>query len=387
MKVKNFLSDILGIVRIIYRRNKAYKNAPGDKIPSDPIAKTAKALHPGKIKATIVRIEEEKADSKRICFHSEELPLFLSGTYLTVELSIDDSILTRPYSIVSEPHSSYKKKEVEIIVKERKEGVVSSYLCNKAKVGDEVTLEVGLGDFHYTPFRDSRHIVAIAGGVGITPFLSMAKDIVDNDLDLNLTILYGSVDSKGIIAEEELNSLVGDKVKVIHVISGDEAYQGEKGFIDEAIIKKYSPVEATYFLCGPKKMIESVMKELSKMNVDTRKVRYESFPIEDISSCKGYDASIKNKAFDIEVRIGHSINHIKAKAKESIATALERAGIKIHTCCRCGKCGACRIKVIEGNYFIPKENDHRREADKEFNYVYSCSTYPISDLIIKIDAI
>jgi ferredoxin len=73
------------------------------------------------------------------------------------------------------------------------------------------------------------------------------------------------------------------------------------------------------------------------------------------------------------------------KASESIAAALERAGLRIHTACRSGSCGVCRIKVISGEYYVNPENDGRRGADKDFNYVHACSTYPLSDLCIKLN--
>ena len=75
---------------------------------------------------------------------------------------------------------------------------------------------------------------------------------------------------------------------------------------------------------------------------------------------------------------------IPARAKESIAAALERAGIRLETGCRSGECGFCRTKVLSGSYFVCPENDGRRAADKEFNYVHACAAYPLSDLEIRI---
>ena len=57
----------------------------------------------------------------------------------------------------------------------------------------------------------------------------------------------------------------------------------------------------------------------------------------------------------------------------------------IRTCCRSGLCGACRIKVISGDYFVPKVGDGRRMADIKFGYVHSCKAYPLSDMTIKIN--
>ena len=385
MKIKGFLKDISGIFRIKKSRKLAIEAADDSCVPEDKINKLAAEMHPGKFTAVVSEIISETKDAKRITFSSKKIPFFRAGNYLTVELQIGNSIVTRAYSIVSSPIRAYKEKTIDIIVKDYKDGFVSSYMNHELKVGDEVILEVGLGDFNYEEFRDKKNIVAIAGGVGITPFIALAHDIVDRNLDLNLTIIYGSVNPNEIIAKDELESLVQDNIKVIHVISGNYKYNGEKGFITKEIIKKYSPRDCSYFICGPKVMYDSVLKEFSQLNVDLRRIRSEAFPISDVSKIEGFPIESANKEFEIEVRQGTYSTRIMAKANESIATALERSGLRIHTSCRGGKCGVCRIKVISGNYFIPPQNDNRRETDKVYNYVYSCSTYPLSDMKIKIN--
>ena len=383
MKIKGFFKDISGIFRIKKKRKDLIEKADGDVVPEDKITKIARQMHPGKFKAVVSDIISETKDSKRITFSSKNIPFFKAGNYLTVELEINNSIVTRAYSIVSSPIRAFKEKTIDIIVKDYKDGFVSSYLNHQLNVGDEVYLEVGLGEFNYVEYRDKKNIVAIAGGAGITPFIAMAHDIVDRNLDINLTIIYGSENPNEIIAKDELDSLVQDNIKVIYVISGKYKWDGEKGFITKDIIKKYSPRECTYFISGPKAMYDMVIEELRKNNVDLRRIRKESFPVTDVNKLSGYPMEFIDKVFEIEVHQGREIYVINGKANEPIAVALERSGLRIHTACRSGICGICRIKILKGEYFVNKESDGRRASDKEFNYVHSCSTYPLSDLKIK----
>ena len=385
MKVKGFLKDISGIFRIKKLRKDKIDASNSESVKEDRIFELAKSLHPGKIKAVVSDIVSETKDAKRITFASKDIPYFKAGNYLTVELEIGNSIVTRPYSIVSSPLKSFKEKTIDIIVKDYKDGFVSHCLTNQLRVGDEVTLEIGLGQFNYEEFRDTKNIVAIAGGVGITPFIAMAHDIVERNLDINLTILYGSVNPNEIIDKQELDMLVQDNIHVVHVISGNYPWKGEKGFINADIIKRYTKAKPTYFICGPKVMYDKIIQELAANHVDLRRIRVEAFPIEDITTHPEFPQELKDQDFEIEVHQGTQVTRIRGLAKESIATALERSGLRIHTCCRAGSCGTCRIKVLEGSYFIPSENDHRRAIDKEYNYVHSCSTYPTSDLKIKIN--
>lgn len=386
MKVNGLLKDITGIKRITKARALEYKNADDKEIKEDYISNLARALHPEKILAKVSKITKETSDSVRITFVSERIPLFRAGTYLTVELKIGDSLVTRAYSVVSEPLDSYHNHYVEIIVKDYPDSFVASYLNKDLKVDDEVYLEVGLGQFGYDSYRDYKNIVCLAGGAGITPFLAMAKYFKAVNSDVDMTIIYGSEDPNNIIAFKELQALESDKLKVVHVISGNYPdYNGLKGFITKEIIKKHASKETTYFFCGSVNMYHAISKELVALNVDLRRLRKENFAISDASKISGFPLEAKNKEVNIEVHQGQYITNIKALCKESIATALERNGLYIHTCCRSGECGACRIKIHKGEFYIPEGYDYRRAADKEFNYVHSCSTYPLSDLVIKIN--
>ena len=216
----------------------------------------------------------------------------------------------------------------------------------------------------------------------------MAKEVVNGTLDIDLTILYGSASSDDIVMKEELEALDGvcDKLRIVHVLSGDEpGWTGEKGFLTAEIIKKYSAEDTTYFICGPQVMYKFLHGEVAKLDVPARRVRFEVFgQVKDIAVYEGYPSDLRDETFELTVVRGISEVKIPAKACESIVVALERAGIRIETGCRSGECGFCRTKVLSGDYFVCPEGDGRREADKDFNYVHACAAYPLSDMKIKI---
>ena len=228
------------------------------------------------------------------------------------------------------------------------------------------------GHFYLESLRDSKNILGLAGGSGITPFYSMAKEIANGTLDYDLTILYGSDSHKDIILEAELKEICQkcDRVKLINVISGENQkleLGDEKGFISKDIIKKYSVDNApengktTYFVCGPLPMYEFIKKELDFLNVPSRRIRMEIFGApKDISKALGYPKEKINDTYKLTVIRGIQEDVIDCYASEPIAVALERHGILIRTCCRSGECGACRLKVLQGEFFVPEEGDGRR---------------------------
>ena len=391
MKVKNFLKDVGGASRVTRKRLSAFENASAALTNVDPIGNVAREWHPGRIELVVTRIKDACKTAKTIRFErtdGKKLPFFYAGQYISLDLKIGESLVSRPYSLSSAPYEARGEHPfVEITVRRSKgDGFVCDHINDELKAGDIITGKMGLGQFYYEPLRDSDKVVALAGGVGITPFVSMAKEIQNGSLNIDLTILYGSVSSDDIVLKEEMDRLEGEHVHIIHVLSGDEEnWKGERGFLSADLIRKYAPADASYFICGPQAMYTFLRKELAGMDIPKRRIRFEVFgQAKDITAFEGYPAQLKDQVFTLTVKRGIHEDRIPAKASESLVTALERAAILIDTGCRSGECGLCRTKVLSGDFYICPEGDGRREADKDFNYVHACACYPLSDMTIKI---
>ena len=391
MKVKGFLKDVGGASRVTKARLEAFANASPVPVTTDPIHEVAYAMHPGKIELVVTDIRPANSVCKTVRFQAADgrrLPLFRAGQFIVLDFQIGESLISRPYSISSAPlHTIGPDSYVEITVRSG-DGklLISDYIYNELKVGDHLMGMIGCGDFFYEPLRDAYHVVAIAGGVGITPFASMAGEVAAGRLPIDLTVIYGSMHSNDITMGEELRKLEGEHVHFVHVISGDDPdWQGERGFITAEIIQKYSHEDTTYFICGPQAMYLHLYKEFDKLALPKRRVRFEMFgPVRDISIYEGYPVEKKDATFNLTVVRGIHEDVIPAKASESLAVALERAGIRIETGCRSGECGFCRTKVLSGDVYVSPVSDGRRAADKDFGYFHACATYPLSDCKIKI---
>ena len=397
MKIKNFLKDVGGASRVTKARLDAFAQASPSLTDVDPIGSVAREWHPGRIPLKVVSITPVGKTAKTVRLQrpgGEKLPPFYAGQYIVLDIPINGHLISRPYSISSSPMEARNGGTsgtpfVEVTVRRSKgDGFVCDFINDELKVGDEITGMMGCGQFYYEPLRDAQHVVALAGGIGITPFASMAKQIAAGGLDMDLTILYGSVASDDILMREELDALDAacEKVHVVHVLSGEEeGWQGERGFLSADLIRKYSAEDTTYFVCGPQVMYTFLREELKKLDPPQRRLRFEVFgQAKDITVFEGYPAECADKTFSLTVMRGIHEDVIPAKATESLVTALERAGIRIETGCRSGECGMCRTKVISGDFYIRPEGDGRRAADRQFNYVHACAAYPTSDMKIRI---
>ena len=392
MKVKGFLKDVGGASRVTKARLAAFENASPVAVKDDPIGNVAREWHPGKLDLVVTDVRSASKTATTVRFErpdGKKLPPFYAGQFMVLDFPIGESLISRPYSISSAPYQARLSEHafVEITVRRSKgDGFICDYINDSVKVGDTFRGMIGCGQFYYEPLRDAKHVVALAGGVGITPFASMAREIAHGTLDFDLTILYGSVSSDDITLKDELDQLQSDKLHIVHVLSGDEPdWTGERGFLTAELIKKYSAPDTTYFICGPQVMYKFLRGELAKLDPPQRRVRFEVFgQAKDITAFEGYPQDVKDKTFQLTVVRGVHEDVIPAKATESLVVALERAGIRIETGCRSGECGFCRTKVLSGSVFICPESDGRRAADKDFGYVHACAAYPTSTVKIKI---
>ena len=382
--VNGTFKDSVNTIKFLTERKQFIDSAPSvlpTRTDDFGVNKVAKSLHPKKQKLAISKIEEHANIAKSYYFKSEtELAYFKAGQYLTFKLEIGNSVVTRSYSIASSPASALNG-EYQITVKRINDGFVSDYILDNWNVGDEVTAYAPEGNMTYCPLRDAKNIVAIAGGSGITPFLSLARAIDQGDENCTLTLLYGCRTSNEILFKSELDSLSeqNDKINVVYVLSNSDEDGYEKGFVGADIIKKYAP-EGNYsiFVCGPGGLYKFLETELPKLQIERKYIRFEVF-----SSGKKVDE--EPKEFNITVINRGNETVIKASSNETVLCAFERAGIEVPARCHTGECGFCRSKLVSGKVYIPEGEDKRRIADMQFNFIHPCCCYPESDLVIRIN--
>ena len=391
IKVKGFLKDVGGASRVTKLREENFAKGSAVPDPRDPIREVADLLHPEHMIFKVVDIREASPTSRIFRFESADghIPPFQSGQYVNFRLKIGESVLSRPYTISSAPYEALGEHPFfEITVRRNVPYLVPDYLFENVKVGDELQGALPFGFFYWEPMRDSKEIVALAGGSGITPFHSMAKEIAYGKMKgCKLTILYGSVKANDIVLKDDLAKIEAacPDIKVVHVLSDEPDWPGEKGFISREIIEKYSSPDCTYMFCGPLAMFTFVKKALDGMGITSRRFRHDvvNNPA-DVSTLPGYPKGTETKTFRITVLRGIHEDVIEARASEPVAVALERAGIPIDTHCRNGECGFCRSHLLEGEIFVSPIGDGRRRMDKEMGWFHACSSWPLTDLKIKI---
>lgn len=389
VKIRSFrLRDMLDFKNLPLRRDKAIDAADDVEInASFPINNNAALLHPVVQEMEISRIiDHGGSDAKTFVLRKADgssAAWFRSGQYVSLKMKVGQSCVSRPYSISSSPKLT-EEGIVCITVKETPGGFVSDYMLGSLKEGDSILVSGPDGLFYHDPLRDCPDVVAVAGGSGITPFLSMAYAIRDGIEDFRLTILYGSRTEDSILFRDELASIQKetDKVKVIHVLSEEEKPGFGHGFITADLIRRYAPSEYSLFICGPQGLYRHMERVVAELGLPRRLVRREIIGVSGKMISSVSDSP--EVFYNLKVLQGPCSYEVPASSKETVLVAMERAGIVAPAKCRSGECGWCRSKLISGTVFIPPQNDFRRHMDKETDHIHPCVSFPTSDIVLEV---
>ena len=385
---KNIKETLLGTLehgQQIMENIRVMRSVSADKLPTDSVARPAEAIHRKELKLVVQSVTDTGKQAKIFRFVSEDgyLPPFEAGQYINLFTQIEGVRTSRPYSLSSSPK---QRAYYEITVARTRDGFVSDYLLDQVKPGDRFTANGPAGVFRYQPVFHSKKSLFLAGGSGITPLLSMTREILDAGLDRDVVMLYGCRNPEAALYHEELTAYSAAFPNFrYHLVVSDpvENWDGERGFLDEALIRRLVPdfAQRTSYICGPQVMNDFCNSALEAMGVPEKKIRREMFGARrDIQNEPGWPAELTgNEVFTITV----GDKKIPAKSGEPVLVALERAGVRVNVCCRSGECSLCRVKLVSGNVFLAR-GMLRRYADEKYGYIHSCKAYPMGDIEIML---
>ncbi len=161
---------------------------------------------------------------------------------------------------------------------------------HRLQEGDKVKI---IGPFGKMSFMEKSHsgpIVFIAGGIGITPFASMLQYMADMNHQREVTLFYFNATEDDIAFREELDTISENtslNLKVVHILSKEDNWEGEKGRFSTKLLKKYCPDSIStsdYYVCGPPLMSQSVIGSLKELQVPLNKIHSEMFGLAESSS-------------------------------------------------------------------------------------------------------
>lgn len=331
----------------------------------------------------IVRIFEETASAKTFRLANPNggpIPFqYLPGQFLTLSLQPQSKLVRRSYTIASSPT---QRDYVEITVKREDMGEVSRYLHDRVSEGTTLEIAAPSGRFTFTG-EDSRSIVLIAGGVGITPMMSVLRYLTDRAWRGDIHLFYGCRETAEFIFRDEIEYRRKrfPNLHVVLTVSREQHPQSGvlKGRVDGALLSSHVPElqSARVHVCGPNAMMTSVERALLDLGLPPNQVLTEKFGTAkearsevDSESTEGEPSrdlavSLPTVSF---VRSGKSSPLDPAKTVLDVA---DEIGVEIDNSCREGTCGTCKVKLLAGEVTMDVD-DGLDPEDRTQNIILAC---------------
>lgn len=328
----------------------------------------------GQDELTLVQVNAETHNIKTFVFQRANekcFPPFRAGQFLSFQIG-DDPKQIRSYSISS---SELNRQKIQVSIK-RIDGGIGSVWFHNLQVGSKVLSSRPSGHF-IEPTQNIKKRVYIAGGIGITPVLSMIRTNIDKNSSLDMTLLYGVRTEKDLAFHTYLTQLSQkyDLFKYYPILSHEPDWPGEKGFIDIHFVKSkiHNLNTAIYFICGPEVMTDPLIKNLLQTGVNEADIYNEQF-----ASPALLDES---KITIREARININGKQLHYNGRQNLLAFLEGNGIPLPYACRVGVCGTCKckitgpVKVLTHSGLTPKE--------RVSGWALSCVAYPEGDITVE----
>lgn len=331
------------------------------------------------------------------------LPAFRPGQYLTFKLEIPNGdagstkSVVRCYSLSDRPRSDLYRVSIKRVPAppgraELPGGVASSHFHDLVREGTRLAVRAPSGHFHLIEDGDLP-IVLIAGGIGITPMLSILNALAHWADPREVWLFYGVRNGTEHIMKEHLETLrdthPGFHLRVVYADPADADIPGidyhQRGYIDIRLLQAaLNLARYEYYVCGPPPMMEALVPALETAGVPAWNIHYESFGPASLnrgqtSPQAQAQALAKNP---ITVRFGKTGTSVSwdPSASESLLELIEDQGIRVDSGCRAGSCGCCETRIETGEVLYRQQPD----ADVKPGHCLLCIATPSTDITLDI---
>lgn len=221
------------------------------------------------IEVKVASIKSETANVKIIRLDCLEQPYsFKPGQWIDLHAPIEGKNIGG-YTIISSP---FEKGFIELAVKESTHHPVTQYLHQALKVGDRLRITQGQGHFYLKDEYRNSPLVFMAGGIGLTPIISMIRSLDQNSSAMKL--FYSVSNEVDFVLRQELAS----RAVLTVTKKASTSWTGERSRINLEMLKKYqTDFNSHFFICGPRAMIDGLVLELKNAGVNASHIHFEKW--------------------------------------------------------------------------------------------------------------
>lgn len=318
----------------------------------------------------VMRVEDESQGIRSFYFEAADgagMSGFKAGQHLPLRVSLEGQAkpVIRTYSLSSAPSDDFFRISV------KRDGLVSGHLHDTLKVGDLIEARTPQGGFFVDPL-ERRPLVLLGAGIGVTPMLSMLREVLYQNKRKRRTRPVWFVQSARRLVDlafrEELDTLVasaGNELTVVRLLSQpeSEARAGQDfhlaGRIDLTLLKTLLPFDDfDFYVCGPASFTQGLYDELRAMHIRDERIHAETFGPSTLKRTRDEQtAGVQQPpAATTSVPVVFERSAKEARWQPDGGTLLELAesrGLEPEYSCRSGSCGTCKTRLIKGQVHYP----------------------------------
>lgn len=343
-------------------------------------------FHPLKIKSIEKVTDKSVAISFDVPSSLSEKFRFEAGQYITLKTEINGEEVRRDYSICSSKNSG----ELTVAVKAVENGTFSVYANEKLSAGDLIGVAEPNGRFVFEANNaKTRTIAAFAAGSGITPILSIAKTLLEDEPFSNFILVYGNRSAKEAMFNNdlmELKSTFGNRFHVHFIYSQSQEVDAlfgriEKSTVNLIVKNKYKGVSIEkFYLCGPEQMIHTVKEVLLENQIKESNILFELFTAPTASE-ENKKAPVSNGNALIKVIVDDEEFEFEMPKSQSVLEASLKQDIDAPYSCQGGICSSCIARITDGEAEM-RQNNILTDSEITEGLILTCQAHPTSDALV-----
>jgi len=331
-------------------------------------------------------VHQETQDVKSFTFASPEGKRFNfdAGQYFLFNFPTDIEGEARCYSISSSPH---RVNAFTVTVKRVTGGKVSNWLHDTMTPGMTVKAQGPLGHF-IRPKASGKKLLLLSGGSGITPMMSITRDLADSYEPMDIVFLHAARTPLDLIFRSELECLA-TRTKGLRLqflpenVFGELSWPGLTGRISPEFLRLAVPdiAERIVMCCGPAPFMTAARSITAQLGVVASSYFEESFDaavidqqrldVEGVPTGKAYQVEFTKQKRTLEV-----------SSDQTVLAAAKKASVRLPSSCSNGVCGTCKSKLVSGSVEM-NHNGGIRQREIDAGLFLPCCSKPLSDLVVE----
>ncbi|MGY5803661.1 FAD-binding oxidoreductase [Rhizobium sp. LEGMi12c] len=332
-----------------------------------------------------IDVHQETHDVKSFTFASPEGKRFSfdAGQYFLFDFPMGSDGEARCYSISSSPH---RGNAFTVTVKRVPGGKVSNWLHDNMAAGMTVRGQGPLGHF-IRPKGEKAKLLLLSGGSGITPVMSITRDLADRYEPSDIVFLHAARTPTDLIFRHDLSGLAA-RMKGLRLhflpetVVGEPAWPGLTGRISAEFLKLAVPdiAERVVMCCGPAPFMAAARSITTALGVPASNYIEESFDAAVIDE-PGLDVEQQPAQKVYQVEFSKQKRTLQVSSDQTVLAAAKKGSIRLPSSCSNGMCGTCKSKLVSGSVEM-NHNGGIRQREIDAGMFLPCCSKPLSDLVV-----